>query len=178
MAILTILKMGHPSLYQPSRKVEGEDRSFLTPLLKKMQKTIEEAGACGLAAPQVDVPLRTLVYRVPKTPPHPRYELTPEYDPEGVPFTVLLNPEITPLGERMTLGWESCLSVPGLRGKVARYHSISVKARTLSGEEYFFEAHGFHARLLQHEVDHLDGVLYPLHIKDLKSFGFIEALEA
>lgn len=177
MSVLPILKMGHPALYKPSRPVTGEDRAMLVPLLKKMQETVEDAGACGLAAPQVDVSLRALIYRVPKTPPHPRYELTPQYDPEGVPFTVLINPEITPLGDEMTMGWESCLSVPGMRGKVVRAHSISVKARTLEGTERIFEAHGFHARLLQHEVDHLNGLLYPLRLKDLRSFGYIEALE-
>lgn len=177
MSALPILKMGHSALYKPSRPVTGEDKALLAPLLGKMRETVEEAGACGLAAPQVDVPLRALIYRVPKVPPHPRYELTPQYDPEGVPFTVLINPEITPLGEEMTLGWESCLSVPGMRGKVARARSVSVQARALDGAELSFEAHGFHARLLQHEVDHLDGLLYPLRIKDLKFFGYIEALE-
>ena len=127
-----------------------------------------ENGA-GLAAPQIGVMQRVVIFG---------YQTNPRYpDAPPVPETVLINPEITPLGDEMEAGWEGCLSVPGMRGLVKRYQSITYRGYDPDGNLIEREASGFHARVVQHECDHLDGILYPFRIDDMRSFGFLDTLQ-
>ncbi|HBG34535.1 MAG: hypothetical protein A2X70_02340 [Alphaproteobacteria bacterium GWC2_42_16] len=164
--------MGQPILQKPAAPVEGYDDPQVLQLIRDMEATVSYMNCSGLAAPQVFVPLRVVIFRVLTTTNNPAYELTPEYDPEGVPWTVMINPTLTPLSDQITTGWESCLSLPGLMGRVSRYHSIEYRYLNKDGQEEKRQAHGFHARVVQHECDHLDGVLYPTKIEDMKDFGF------
>jgi peptide deformylase len=160
--------MGDPRLLRVSRRVEKTDTSELHGLIADMQDTMRALNGAGLAAPQIGVDLQVVIFGVDA---NPRY---PEAEP--VPQTVLVNPEIEPLGEELEEGWEGCLSVPGMRGLVPRYRRLRYRGVDQFGEPIEREVGDFHARVVQHEVDHLLGILYPMRIDDLRNFGFSEEL--
>lgn len=168
MAIRPVLRMGDPRLLRPAQPVQDFGTPALAELIRDMHDTMEALDGAGLAAPQIGVPLRLVIFGVGYNPRYP--------DAEQVPYTVLLNPEITPLGEDMEEGWEGCLSVPGMRGLVPRYGHIRYRGLDPYGKPIDRTASGFHARVVQHECDHLDGILYPMRIRDLRNFGFAEVL--
>jgi len=172
MAILKIARMGHPILRQVAAPVADPTAPEILTLAEDMIESMHDASGTGLAAPQIHVPLRMVVFTV--YPERARAEDGPEAD--GVPLTVLINPEIEPLNEEKQLGWEGCLSIPGMMGEVPRFTHIRYSAYDLNGERFTREATGFHARVVQHECDHLDGILYPFRIEDMKRFGFTEEL--
>lgn len=167
MAVRPLLRMGDPKLLEPSQEVTsfGAD---LDALIADMIDTMKAMDGAGLAAPQIGVPLRVVIFGVERNPRYPHAE--------PVPFTVLVNPMITPLSSEREDGWEGCLSVPGMRGLVPRYRSISYRGFDQQGAPIEREASGFHARVVQHECDHLDGILYPMRIRDMRSFGFTDVL--
>ena len=164
--IRPVLRMGDPRLWQKSRPVE--DFGDLKGLLLDMRDTMAHLNGAGLAAPQIGVPLRVVIFGVSANPRYP--------DIEPVPDTVLINPVLTPLSGEMEEGWEGCLSVPGMRGWVPRYRRLMYSGWDEHGSKFERTVDGFHARVVQHEVDHLDGVLYPMRIRDLTKFGFNEEL--
>lgn len=166
--IREVLKMGDERLLARARPVEKFDTKELKSLLLDMHDTMENLSGAGLAAPQIGVSLRVVVFGVKGNPRYP--------DAEDVPYTVLINPVIEPLSQDMEEGWEGCLSVPGLRGVVPRYSRLRYGGFDAHGARIEREAEGFHARVVQHECDHLDGILYPMRVKDFTRFGFIEAL--
>ena len=166
--IREVLKMGDERLLARARPVEKFDTKELKSLLLDMHDTMENLSGAGLAAPQIAVSLRVVVFGVKGNPRYP--------DAEDVPYTVLINPVIEPLSQDMEEGWEGCLSVPGLRGVVPRYSRLRYRGFDAHGASIEREAEGFHARVVQHECDHLDGILYPMRVKDFTRFGFIEAL--
>lgn len=170
MAVRPILRLGDPRLREVAAPVAAFDTPELHELVRDMIDTMEAADGAGLAAVQIGVPLRVVIFGVDANPRYPRAE--------PVPFTVLVNPEITPLGERREAGWEGCLSVPGMRGLVPRHARIRYRGRDAFGRPLDRTVEGFHARVVQHECDHLDGVLYPQRIEDMRSFGFVEELIA
>ncbi len=174
--VLRVTQMGHPLLIERSKEVENPSDPTVVQLIKDMEATVKYLNCSGLAAPQVLVPLRVVIFRILATTDNPSYVLTPEYDPDGIPWTVMINPVITPLSKEMKTEWESCLSLPGLMGRVPRYHSIEYRFLNKEGKEEKRIAHGFHARVVQHECDHLDGILYPTKIKDINNFGFKEEI--
>lgn len=163
--------MGHPVLKAKAQAVEDPTAPEIANLVADMLDTMQDAQGTGLAAPQVHVPLRVVLYTV-----YAERDAREGGGGVGVPLTVLINPEITPLTEEKEVGWEGCLSIPGMMGEVARYTHIGVKHLDLDGNSHEFEAQGFHARVLQHECDHLDGILYPERIEDMSHFGFTEEL--
>ncbi len=189
MAILKIARMGHPVLLARARPVADPAAPEIKRLIANLIETMADAGGTGLAAPQVHASVRIVVYRIDaerqaredelgedepgKDEPH---DARPGGDEPGQPLTVLINPEIEPLSDDMAFAWEACLSVPDLAGKVPRHTYIRLRYQTTEGEAVVREASGFHARVLQHECDHLDGVLYPMRIEDLSEFGFVEDL--
>lgn len=168
MAVREVLKMGDPRLLE----VAGPVSSFGTPelecLLQDMRDTLQELNGAGLAAPQIGVGARVVIFGVESNPRYP--------DAEQVPFTVLINPQLTPLTDEMEDGWEGCLSVPGMRGLVPRYRQLRYSGVDAAGSPIDRSVSDFHARVVQHEVDHLDGILYPRRILDLTKFGFTAAL--
>jgi len=166
--IREVLKMGDLRLLEKSRPVEGFDTPQLRELIADMRDTMAHLNGAGLAAPQIGVPLRVVIFGVTRNPRYP--------DAEEVPNTVLVNPAITPLGEEMEEDWEGCLSVPGLRGVVPRFKKVRYQGFDESGNPIDRTAEGFHARVVQHECDHLDGILYPMRIRDMSQFGFVEVL--
>lgn len=166
--IRDVLKMGDPRLLQKSQPVQAFGTRELDELIGDMQDTMAHLSGAGLAAPQIGVLLRVVIFGVARNPRYP--------DAEEVPFTVLCNPELTPLGQEMEEGWEGCLSVPGLRGLVPRYQRLRYNGLDPRGRRIEREVSGFHARVVQHECDHLDGILYPTRIRDLRYFGFTEQL--
>jgi peptide deformylase len=168
MAIREILKMGDPRLLAVAEPVREFDTAELAELIADMHDTMRDVNGAGLAAPQIGVGLRVVIFGFEV---NPRY---PEEDP--VPFTVLINPVLTPLGEAQEEGWEGCLSVPGMRGLVPRYRDLRYTGVDALGEPIDRTVSDFHARVVQHEVDHLDGILYPRRIRDLTQFGFTDAL--
>ncbi len=171
--VLKIARMGHPILTQRAKEIADPTAPYIKEIVDDMLTTMEDVGDnIGLAAPQVHVPLRILLFQIPPNTTNPRYKLTPEFDPNGVSMTILINPEVTPIGEKMTETWESCLSVPGLMAKVARYQSVQYSGTTPEGKRIERTAHGFHARAMQHELDHLDGILFPMRMVDSRQFGF------
>ncbi len=168
MAILKIAKMGHPILRRPAEPVTDPSAPAVRRLVADMVETMEDAPGTGLAAPQVHVPLRVVIFKV-------TAERSLREDGQGdgeVPLTVLINPTIEPLGDDLTMGWEGCLSVPGLMGRVPRHRTIRYRAYGLGGERIECDAEGFHARVVQHECDHLDGVLYPQRMTDMADLIF------
>lgn len=167
MAVRPVLKMGEPLLRQVAAPVQRFDAE-LAALVADMNDTMRALNGAGLAAPQIGVSLRVVIFEVNS---NPRY---PNVAP--VPYTVLVNPELTPLGESQEEGWEGCLSVPGLRGLVPRFARLRYQGFDLEGAAIDRTVEGFHARVVQHEADHLDGILYPQRIRDLRNFGFEEAL--
>ena len=166
--IRPVLRMGDPRLLERSREVARFATSGLDSLLADMRDTMRAQSGAGLAAPQIGVPLRVVIFGV---------ELNPRYpDAEPVPYTEIVNPVIVPLGEEMEEGWEGCLSVPGMRGWVPRWTRLRYSGFDEKGNPFQRDVEGFHARVVQHEVDHLDGILYPMRIRDLTMFGFNDAL--
>lgn len=168
MPILKIARMGHPVLRGRAVVVTDPTAPDIRRLASDMLETMEDANGAGLAAPQVHVPLRMVIFHVP---PHRtlRNEGPP---PQGM--TVLINPMVEMLSDEKELGWEGCLSVPGMIGAVPRFKHIRYRGVGLDGEAIDREAKGFHARVVQHECDHLDGILYPQRMEDLSLFGFAE----
>jgi peptide deformylase len=169
MTVRNILKMGHPHLLRTAQVVQQFDTPELTALIVDLVDTMKAARGAGLAAPQIDVDLQVVIFGGDSL--NPRYP-----DAPVVPWTVLCNPVITPLDERMEEGWEGCLSVPGLRGVVPRYAAIRYQGFDAQGVPVDRLAEGFHARVVQHECDHLIGRLYPSRIQDFSRFGFTEVL--
>jgi len=168
MAVRSVLKMGDPLLLQRAAEVERFDAPELHALIQDMHDTMEAMDGAGIAAPQIGVSLRVVIFGVGKNPRYP--------DAEQVPYTVLINPKVTPLGNEMEDGWEGCLSVPGLRGIVPRHARVHYTGVDQYGQAIDRIASGFHARVVQHECDHLDGILYPMRIRDLRSFGYTDVL--
>ena len=168
MAVREILKMGDPRLLRHAQPVEAFDTPELRALLEDMFDTMKAANGAGLAAPQIGVDLQVVVFGF------QRNERYPEAPP--VPMTVLINPTIEPLTDETEEGWEGCLSVPGLRGVVPRHVRLKYSGFDMLGKPIERVADGFHARVVQHECDHLIGVLYPMRIKDFTRFGFTEVL--
>jgi len=166
--IRPVLRMGDPRLWQKSSPVENFNTRELDELLVDMRDTMAQLNGAGLAAPQIGVPLRVVIFGVTENPRYP--------DIEPVPDTVLINPALTPLSGEEEEGWEGCLSVPGMRGWVPRFKKLRYAGYDERGRRFQREVEGFHARVVQHEVDHLDGVLYPMRIRDFTKFGFNEAL--
>jgi peptide deformylase len=171
MAILKIARMGHPVLARRAEAVTDPSAAQIRGLVGNMIETMRDANGAGLAAPQVHVPLRVVVFQAPDDrtdvdlPDEERFDHT-------APLTVLINPELEILDAASEGGWEGCLSVPGLRGFVERPREIRYRGLDLEGQEIVRTARGFHARVVQHEVDHLDGILYPQRMKDLKNLVF------
>ncbi|MBI3938016.1 MAG: peptide deformylase [Betaproteobacteria bacterium] len=168
MAIREVLKMGDPRLLEKARPVERFDTPGLHALIADLQDTMKALDGAGIAAPQVGVGLRVAIFGVERNPRYP--------DAEPVPFTVLVNPALAPLDNELEEGWEGCLSVPGMRGLVPRYRRLRYQGYNQFGKAIDRTVGGFHARVVQHECDHLDGVLYPMRIRDLRNFGFNEVL--
>jgi len=168
MTVREILKMGDPRLLRVAKPVEQFDTPEMRELIADMFETMKHANGAGLAAPQIGVDLQLVIYGYDS---NPRY---PEAPP--VPRTVLINPVITPLGDEEVDGWEGCLSVPGLRGVVPRWERIRYTGVDELGRPIDREADGFHARVVQHECDHLIGRLYPTRMRDLTQFGFTSVL--
>ena len=168
MAIHPVLRMGHPLLNQRAEEVRDFNTPELDNLIADMFETMHAEDGAGLAAPQIGVSLRVVVFGFDDNPRYP--------DAPSVPRAVLINPEIEPLDDTMEQGWEGCLSVPGMRGLVPRYTRIRYSGFDARGDAIRVEADGFHARVVQHECDHLDGILYPQRIRDFTRFGFIDEL--
>ena len=166
--IREVLRMGDPRLLQVSRVVEEFDTPELHALLQDMRDTMAHLNGAGLAAPQIGILLRVVIFGVHANPRYP--------DVEEVPDTVLINPMLEPVGEDIEEGWEGCLSVPGMRGVVPRFWRLCYSGFDETGKRIERTAEGFHARVVQHECDHLDGILYPMRIRDLSQFGFTDVL--
>jgi peptide deformylase len=169
MTIHTILKMGDPRLLRTAKEVTEFDTDALHLLVRDLWETMRAANGAGLAAPQIGVDLQVVVFGSENA--NPRYP-----DRPLVPMTVLVNPVITPLGLEQEDDWEGCLSVPGLRGKVPRWTRIRYTGFDPYGDPMDREAEGFHARVVQHECDHLWGKLYPMRVKDFTQFGYTDVL--
>jgi len=168
MAIRDVLKMGDPRLLEPARPVEDFASIELAQLIVDMHDTMRSLNGAGLAAPQIGVGLQVVIFEVDANPRYP--------DAESVPLTVLINPSLTPLSDVMEEGWEGCLSVPGMRGLVPRHVSLRYQGFDAAGQPIDRSVSGFHARVVQHEVDHLHGILYPMRIRDLRDFGYTDTL--
>ena len=179
MAILKIARMGHPVLSRAALPVADPTAPAIARLIEDMMETLEDANGAGLAAPQVHVPLRLVLFRVP-----PGRETAQEESTDGEPTpsselespTVLINPAIEPIDERMVGDLEACLSLPGLAGIVPRHDHIRYRWTDIEGRNHECEARGFHARVVQHECDHLDGILYPMRMTDLSTLTFTSEL--
>ena len=168
MAIKPVLKMGEPSLLQVAKPIERFDTDELHSLIRDMEDTMESLNGAGLAAPQIGVSLQVVIFGFNHNPRYPRAE--------EVPFTVLINPQLTPLSDDKEDDWEGCLSVPGMRGMVPRYKQLRYRGFDQYGKTIDRTASGFHARVVQHECDHLQGILYPMRIQDFRLFGFTDVL--
>ncbi len=168
MAVREILKMGDPRLLRQAEPVVAFDTPELHALIADMFDTMHAAHGAGLAAPQIGVNLQLVIFGFSNNTRYP--------DAPPVPETVLLNPVITPLSDDMEEGWEGCLSVPGLRGVVPRYTRLRYQGVDPTGQIIDREVDGFHARVVQHECDHLIGVLYPMRVRDFSRFGYTEVL--
>ena len=168
MAIRTVLRMGDARLLQRADPISDFGGDALQALLQDMRDTMQAQNGVGLAAPQIGVPLRVVIFGVDKNERYP--------DAEVVPQTVLINPVLTPLSDEMEEGWEGCLSVPGMRGLVPRHTKLRYQGRDEHGTPIDRTVSGFHARVVQHECDHLDGILYPMRIRDMRDFGFSDVL--
>ena len=166
MAVLDIIRMGHPLLKARALEVPDPTDPKIALLVADMEETMQAVGGIGLAAPQVAVPLRLVIFMVPAA----------RAEGEGLPLTVLINPELIPLSPAMDEAYEGCLSVPGLTGRVPRYTHLAYRGVGLDGQPIEREAHGFHARVVQHECDHLDGILYPMRMTDASSLAYVEEL--
>jgi len=170
MSIRKIVKMGNQQLATPSVPIDNPSKSHreITLLVEDMLDSMNDQGGVGIAAPQIGCNQRVIIFG---------FETNERYpDAQSVPYTVLINPVIKVLSNEMVDGWEGCLSVPGLRGLVPRFNQIEYSGYDLKGRFSTRIAEGFHARVVQHECDHLDGILYPQRIKDLRFFGFEDEL--
>ena len=168
MAIRPVLRMGDSRLLETSRPVERFDTPELHALIADMDDTMKALNGAGLAAPQIGVGLQVVVFGVGRNPRYP--------EAEEVPYTVLINPVLEPLSREIEEGWEGCLSVPGMRGLVPRYRQLRYRGFDQHGVALDRSVSDFHARVVQHECDHLAGILYPMRIRDLRNFGFNEEL--
>lgn len=168
MAILKIARMGHPVLQRRAEAVADPTHPDIQGLVRDMVETMVDAGGTGLAAPQVHVPRRILVFFVSEE------RATDDAGDFEVPLTILINPEVEPIGDEMATDWEGCLSVPGLTGAVPRFTQVRYRGLTPEGQQIDRVASGFHARVVQHEFDHLEGILYPMRMTDLSRLGFVE----
>ena len=166
--IRPVLRMGDPRLLEVSRPVERFDTPELAALLGDMRDTMAHLNGAGLAAPQIGVGLRVVIFGVTANPRYPHVE--------EVPDTVLINPVLEVLGPEQAEDWEGCLSVPGMRGVVPRHLRLRYAGFDQQGRKFERSVEGFHARVVQHECDHLDGILYPMRIRDFSRFGYIEEL--
>ncbi len=166
--IREVLRLGDPRLLEKARPVTAFGTPELHALLADMRDTMAHLDGAGLAAPQIGVGLRVVIFGVHRNPRYP--------DAEEVPDTVLINPVLEPIGDELVEGWEGCLSVPGMRGLVPRFRRLRYRGRDATGAPVDQTVEGFHAVVVQHEADHLDGILYPMRIRDLTKFGFTEAL--
>lgn len=171
MAILKIARMGHPVLWQRAELVADPGSAEIRRLIADMMETVLDANAAGLAAPQVHVPLRLFVFRVGAG------RATDSAEDGEMPLQAVLNPVIETLGQEVALGWEGCLSIPGLKAAVPRAARIRYTGLDAQGQAVDRVASGFHARVVQHETDHLDGILYPMRLTDFRHFGFVEEIE-
>jgi peptide deformylase len=167
MAVRRVLKMGEPLLRQVAAPVARFDAE-LASLVADMDDTMRALSGAGIAAPQIGVSLRVVIFELRDNPRYP--QLSP------VPYTVLVNPQLTVLDEQQEEGWEGCLSVPGMRGLVPRYRRLRYQGLDAAGSPIDRTVEGFHARVVQHEVDHLDGILFPQRVRDLRNFGFEDVL--
>jgi peptide deformylase len=168
MSVRPILKMGDPRLLRIAEPVTAFDTPELHALIADMFDTMHAANGAGLAAPQIGVNLRLVIFGFGRNQRYP--------DAPAVPETVLINPVLRPLDDEMEEGFEGCLSVPGLRGSVPRHTHLHYEGVDQYGNPISREVDGFHARVVQHEVDHLDGILYPMRVKDFNRFGFTEVM--
>jgi peptide deformylase len=168
MAIKPVLRMGNPLLLQRAEEIAQFDTPELHALIQDMQDTMAHMNGAGIAAPQIGVSQRVVIFGVGHNPRYP--------DAEQVPYTVLVNPVLRPIGDLKEEGWEGCLSVPGMRGIVSRYSRLHYSGFDQYGNPIDRLVSGFHARVVQHECDHLDGILYPMRIDDLRKFGYTDVL--
>ena len=170
MTVRKVLRIGDPRLRRKAEAIGRFGDAALGTLITDMLDTMKARDGAGLAAPQIGVPLRVVVFGAGNNPRYP--------DAPPVPLTVLIDPEISLISDASDEGWEGCLSVPGMRGLVPRYTQIRYQGLDAEGESIDRKVDGFHARVVQHECDHLDGILYPDRIKDKRMFGFITELQA
>ena len=168
MTIRTVLRMGEPLLLEKAQPITAFNTPELHALIQDMQDTMSAMDGAGIAAPQIGVSLQVVIFGVGSNPRYP--------DAEQVPYTVLINPTLTPIGDEIEEGWEGCLSVPGLRGIVPRYTRLHYTGFDQFGNAIDRLVSGFHARVVQHECDHLAGILYPMRITDLTKFGYTDVL--
>jgi len=168
MAVREILRMGDPRLLRVAELVDQFDTPALHALIQDLRDTMAAANGAGLAAPQIGINLQVVIFGVERNPRYP--------DAEAVPFTILINPTLYQLDEEMEEGWEGCLSVPGMRGIVPRFKRLRYTGFDPQGNALDRTVEGFHARVVQHECDHLYGVLYPMRMKDMRQFGFTDVL--
>jgi len=170
MSVRPVLKMGDARLLETAQPVGSFDTPEIHTLIHDMRDTMNALGGAGLAAPQIGVSWRVVAFGGRRIPRYPGAEAVPE--------TVLMNPEITVLDASVTYDWEGCLSLPGLRGWVPRYRQVRYRGMGMAGEVIERTVTGFHARVVQHECDHLDGILFPMRMDDMSKFGFEDALTA
>ena len=168
MAIRPVLRLGDPRLSQLANEVSDFNSPELDMLIEDMFDTMAAEDGAGLAAPQIGINLRVVIFGFENNPRYP--------DSTAVPRTILINPQITALSDEVEAGWEGCLSVPGMRGVVARFKHIRYRGFDAAGKAIDVEARGFHARVVQHECDHLDGIIYTQRLTDPSNFGFTEEL--
>ena len=166
--IKPVLRMGDPLLFKRAEPVTKFETPELHALLQDMDDTMRSKNGAGIAAPQIGVSLQVVIFGVGANPRYP--------DAEEVPYTVLINPIVEPVGAQMEEGWEGCLSVPGMRGVVPRYTEVRYRGSDQFGNAVDRTVSGFHARVVQHETDHLLGILYPMRVRDLRNFGYNEEL--
>ncbi|MEJ2794929.1 peptide deformylase [Iodobacter sp. LRB] len=168
MTIRNVIKMGDPLLLEQAAPVEAFGTPELHSLISDLFDTMQATGGVGIAAPQIGVSLQVVIFG---------FDVSDRYpEAEAVPMTVLINPVLTPLSDEMADGWEGCLSVPGLRGEVPRYTRLRYQGFDAEGQVIDRSVSGFHARVVQHECDHLNGILYPQRIKDLRRFGYTDTM--
>jgi peptide deformylase len=168
VTVRTVLRMGDARLLEPATSVAAFNMPELQELVGDMRDTMAALNGAGLAAPQIGVGLQVVIFGVEKNPRYP--------DAETVPDTVLINPVLEYLGDEMESGWEGCLSLPGMRGKVLRHKHLRYRGFDLAGQPIDRIVTGFHARVVQHECDHLNGILYPMRMTDMSLFGFTDVL--
>ena len=168
MSVKEVLRMGDPRLLRVAERVDRFDTSELHTLIQDMRDTMAAEDGAGLAAPQIDINLQIVIFALKD---NPRY-----LDAEDVPFTILINPTLYKLDEEIEDGWEGCLSVPGMRGVVPRFTRLRYTGFDAAGNPIDRTVEGFHARVVQHECDHLLGILYPMRMKDMRQFGFTDVL--